>query len=130
VIEADRDKLVKLLRMFSSDFDGEVASAARRAHGLVMSRKLDWADIIVGGGSQPRDGDRPYQRRDHGASEGARIRRCNELSDFLSAWESQFIESIGESLIAWGRLTEKQAAVLNRIVEKLKNFDVWEGEPW
>jgi hypothetical protein len=51
VIEADRDKLIKCLRMFSSDFDGEVASAARRAHELVSSRKFDWDDLIIRPGS-------------------------------------------------------------------------------
>jgi hypothetical protein len=45
--DVDRDKLVKLLRMFSSDFDGEVASAARRAHELVKSRALDWDDLLI-----------------------------------------------------------------------------------
>lgn len=41
MVEADRDKLVKILRMFGSDHDGEVASAARRANALVKSRSLD-----------------------------------------------------------------------------------------
>jgi len=52
VIEADRDKLIKCLRMFSSNFDGEVASAARRAHELISSRKLDWDDLIIKPGRQ------------------------------------------------------------------------------
>jgi hypothetical protein len=47
MVEADRDKLVKILRVFGSDHDGEVLSAARRAHYLVKRRALDWDDLVI-----------------------------------------------------------------------------------
>ena len=46
--EADRDKIVKLLRMFSSHHDGEVCNAARLAHEFVKKNELDWSDIVTG----------------------------------------------------------------------------------
>ena len=136
MIEADRDKLIKCLRMFSSHFDGEVASAARRAHELVSSRKLDWDDLIIKPGQQreePRhdgfryDWRRQYQQSNHTISD---IRRCQELEDHLTAWEIEFVNSIAGSMVQWGRLTEKQQAVLDRIVTKLKLAGLWEDAQW
>jgi hypothetical protein len=135
VIEADRDKLIKCLRMFSSSFDGEIASAARRAHELVSGRKLDWDDLIVKPGRQheePRGGfghdwERQYQPPNNTIAD---IRRCQELETHLTSWETEFVNSIAGSIVEWGRLTEKQQAVLDRIVTKLKLAGLWEDAQW
>ena len=136
MIEADRYKLIKCLRMFSSNFDGEVASAARRAHELISSRKLDWDDLIIKPGRQreePRhdgfrhDWRRQYQQPNHTIAD---IRRLQELENHLTSWEAEFVRSIAGSIVEWGRLTEKQQAVLDRIVINLKLAGLWEDAQW
>ena len=41
------DRLVKLCGMFSSDGDGERATAARMANDLVRSNGLTWRDLLA-----------------------------------------------------------------------------------
>ena len=43
----DRDRLTKLLGLFGSAYDGEVANAGRLADRLVRSAGLTWSDIIA-----------------------------------------------------------------------------------
>lgn len=121
MIEADRDKLVKILRMFSSDHDGEVAAAARRAHQIVKDRSLDWDDLIIS--IEPA---RQRQERYDDNEEADLIRKCSERNLCLTAWENEFVTSISASILEWGRLTPKQRAVLDRIVNKLKLAGSWE----
>jgi hypothetical protein len=124
MIEADRDKLVKILRMFGSDHDGEVAAAARRAHKILHDRSLDWDDLIIS--IKPA---RQKQRREHYVEddeEADLIRKCAERNLCLTAWENEFVTSISASILEWGRLTPKQRAVLDRIVNKLKLAGAWE----
>jgi hypothetical protein len=40
-------RLVQLLSVFGSNFDGEVTNAARAAHALIKSMGLTWSDVIV-----------------------------------------------------------------------------------
>jgi hypothetical protein len=126
--ETDRDKLVKVLRMFGSDHDGEVTSAARRAHHILKTHALDWDDLIIQEGrrSEPRQERNKPPRHDPDDDEADLIHRCAERPKCLSAWEQDFIRSIGESIIEWGRLTPKQRAILDRIVNKLKVQGVWD----
>jgi hypothetical protein len=105
--------------MFSSDFDGEVASAARRAHELINGRKLDWDDLII----------RPGRQRE-GRDWRAEIRRCRELEGHLTFWETNFVNSIAGSIVQWGRLTKKQQAALDRIIVKLKLAGLWGDAQW
>lgn len=129
MVEADRDKLVKILRMFGSDHDGEVASAARRANALVKSRSLDWDDLIIrihSNSTRKRPKPKPEPEPDDDDGEVDLIRRCAERDKCLSAWENEFIGSISASILEWGRLTPKQRSVLDRIVNKLKLQGVWD----
>jgi hypothetical protein len=126
MIESDRTRLIRLLRMFSSDFDGEVASAARRAHELVTSRQLDWDELIIKVGAAGSS----RERRSHTTSQIDDIRRCQSLVEHLTEWEAEFVESIAGSILEWGRLPPKQQAVLDRITNKLKLAGLWEGEAW
>lgn len=127
--ETDRDKLVKVLRMFGSDHDGEVAAAARRAHSIMVTHSLDWDDLIVRPGqraqAKPRSG-KPTQAPASDADEIDMIRRCMTLPTCLTAWENNFIGSISESIVEWGSLTPKQRAILDRIVNGLKLKGVWD----
>jgi hypothetical protein len=127
VIDADRDKLIKCLKMFSSNFDGEVASAARRAHELMMSRSLDWDDLIIKPDRRHEQGSRQQHRSSETVDD---IRHCQSLVGHLTDWEERFIDSIAISILEWGQLTPRQHAVLDRIVTKLKLAGLWEGEAW
>lgn len=136
MFEADRDRLIKILRMFSSNHDGEVAAAARRAHELVKSRSLDWDDLIIpvhtashnstGQRRQEYAWEPPPPPPPQEDEETFLIRRCAERPHCLTTWENEFIQSISESVIEWGHLTVKQRSVLDRIVNKLKLRGVWE----
>jgi hypothetical protein len=144
VDEADREKLVKILRMFSSDHDGEVASAARRAHELIKTRALDWDDLIikkVESSSYQRQEERRQEERRYREEEPryqydqseppwedefTLIRKCSLVPQHhLNDYEREFIASIGGSVLEWGRLTPRQRVVLDRIVVKLKMRGVW-----
>jgi hypothetical protein len=143
VDESDRDRLIKFLRMFSSDFDGEIATAARQAHKLLKARHLEWDDLIVRTTAGQRQDE---QRQNQGAEEQYQdqsrhqhnhyqhqyqqyqqkppteeqiIARCARQSLHLNNFEREFLQSVGASLIQWGELTPKQRAVLDRIVTKL-----------
>ena len=129
----DRDKLIKCLRMFSSSFDGEVTSAARRAHELVSGRKLDWDDLLIKPGrprEEPQYDGGYYRKRQPPDPIITDIRRCQELEAHLTNWEIEFVNSIAVSIVEWGRLTEKQHTILDRTVTKLKLAGLWEHAQW
>ena len=121
MLTEDRTRLCRLLRMFSSDFDGEVAAAARRAHELLQRLGTDWDDVLV----MPRRNSKA--KLDPETREV--LRRLGELSLCLSAWEREFIASLAVSQTRWGHLTPKQAACLDRIVERLQAAGLWEESP-
>jgi len=112
LFEIDRDKLIKCLRMFSSGFDGEVTSAARRAHELIVSRRLDWEDLIIRPGRHQHNEppqQHHYQDQDNDAIDD--IRRCQELGDHLNSWEADFVASIAGSIVERGALNRKTASL-------------------
>lgn len=132
--EIERDKLVKVLRMFGSDHDGEVAAAARRAHQIIKKHALDWDDLLmpVNARARARTQQQARQQRpwadaeaDDEETEAYLIRRAQQHDQFLSTWEQGFLRSIAESLVEWGRLTPKQRGVLDRINNKLQLRGCW-----
>src|SRR3954449_7874120 len=59
------DKLVKVLGMLGSTFDGEVAAAGRRAHAMLKDAGLMWSDVVVPAAprpEQPRQSSRRWRR--------------------------------------------------------------------
>jgi hypothetical protein len=92
------DKLAKLCGLFSSDHDGERASAAM-ADSLIRQRGLTWKQILLPGHSTVEE--TIEFARDHGD---------------LNAWEEGFLRGIR------GRqfLTEKQLAKLHAIADKVR----------
>lgn len=133
MLDADRDKLVKILRLLSSDHDGEVAAAGRRAHSFLKTRGLDW-DTVISAAPQRFYEEPPRQRRYEPPppppepDELPLIRKARKLEQYVTAWEREFLASVEESLGKWPKLTEKQRAVLDRIIDKLKEKDVWDGD--
>jgi hypothetical protein len=87
MIETERTRLIRLLRMFSSTFDGEGVSAARRAHELVKTRELDWDELIVKDGATGSS----RARRSHTTSQIDDIRHCQERIGHLTQWKAEFI---------------------------------------
>ena len=126
--EFERDRLIKVLRMFGSNHDGEVAAAARRAHNIINKHSLDWDDLLMSE-TAPRaerqQSRHHYEPDDDDNGEAFLIRRARQHDQFLSTWEREFLNSISESLVEWGRLTPKQRAVLDRINNKLQLRGCW-----
>jgi hypothetical protein len=129
VEESERDKLIKVLRMFGSNHDGEVASAARRAHHIVKKHALDWDDLLMSVNAKARAEQRTrhnYEARDDDSeTEAFLIRRARQHDQFVTEWEREFLASISDSLVEWGRLTTRQRAVLDRICNKLELRGCW-----
>ena len=129
----ERDKLVKVLRMFGSNHDGEVAAAARRAHSIVKKHALDWDDLVLPVKAQGQQQKQKQQYDSDGFAdveddynEAFLIRRAQGFPAHLTQWEREtFLPSIADSLVEWGRLTVKQRAVLDRINNKLKLRGCW-----
>ena len=97
------DKLAKLCGLFSSDHDGERASAAAMANKLIRQRGLTWQQIIL-----------PKRAPD---SIEAMIDAALDHGDgILSCWEEGFLRGIR------GRqhLTEKQLTKLDAITSKVR----------
>jgi hypothetical protein len=96
------DKLAHICRMFSSDHDGERASAAAMADKIVRAHGLTWAEIIL------------PQR--HSIEEQIGIALAG--LDALTRWERGFIYSIN------GRrnLSPKQRNLLNSIAAEARAF--------
>jgi hypothetical protein len=127
MVENDRTKLIKLLNMFSSDFDGEVCTAARMAHELIRSRQLDWDDLIISPGGTRNGSVEPEDEEEFIPVELEIIRHCIRRGALLSRWEREFLGSIAQSVVEWGRLTPKQRSVLDEIVAKLQANGAWEA---
>jgi len=131
VEEGERDRLVKVLRMFGSAHDGEVAAAARRAHSILQRHALDWDDLVIPvSQAKTRTNQHSYRPplpppEDDEQDEPFLIRRAQQFLHFLTPWERDFLSSIAESLVEWGHLTERQRAVLDRIGNKLKLRGCW-----
>jgi hypothetical protein len=125
MVENDRAKLIKLLNMFSSDFDGKVCTASRMAHELI--RQLDWDDLIISPGGTRNGSAEPEDEEEFIPVELEIIRHCIRRGALLSRWEREFLGSIAQSIVEWGRLTPKQRSVLDRIVAKLQANGAWEA---
>jgi hypothetical protein len=115
---AERDRLIAILGMLGSDFDGERASAALMASRLLKNAGLVWADVVV----VPQIGSRQERQR-HGPSDPFPGRswydiaaRCGEYPQYLDAWELEFIEGLRR----FPRLSPKQFAKLSTIVARLR----------
>jgi hypothetical protein len=110
--EDDRRRLVMLLGMLGSEFEGERAAAALKADQLVRKAGLSWAEV-VGARMLPPP---PETIRPSVAGSSPFMIYCYVKSSDcpLSAWERQFMESIG----TLSRLTAKQGDVAARLLNR------------
>jgi hypothetical protein len=105
-------RLIKLLGMTSSTFDGEALVAIRKANNLLKSAGLTWADVVTVSESAQKSSTwrEPACWRDA-------IGICLGLTDApLSAWDRKFLIGISGRKM----LTEKQKYQLDRIVESCR----------
>lgn len=118
------DKLVKVLGMLGSAFDGEVAAAGRRAHAMLKDAGLMWSDVIVPAAPKPEPPRRPQRRWHRPAPPSDTATLCLQWSEVLTGWEVDFYRSI----VGRRRTSAKQTVVLERIARKVEAFARATGE--
>lgn len=108
-------RLIKLLGMLGSAYDGERAAAGRKADEFIRSRGLTWADVI-----RPAARDHRASNTPHGGDRiGWRAQRefCLRYRDRLRSKERAFLDNIG----TWrGSLTDPQQKWLDGIHLRLR----------
>ncbi len=108
-------RLTKLCGLFGSEFDGERANAARMADDLIRGFGMTWRDVIWPGHTEAEAPDQAWHDpRDH--QDAARM--CLRFAEVLSGWERGFCRSI----LGYARISDKQQRVLNRLVDKVREF--------
>lgn len=123
--QQDRERLSRLLGMFGSTYDGEVLNAARAAEKLIRNRGETWESVIVQK-QEPQSRscqEKPQPNKTNGFSHHAEVDACLARANFCTQWEQEFLVSIKER---WS-LSDKQRSILNRIKEKIKQYD---GMDW
>jgi hypothetical protein len=123
----DRERLVKLLGLLGSSFDGEIAAAGRKAAQFIRDRKLTWDNVLSAQSPAPSPPPpRRETRRDNNCLTDwpnrwrAALRLCIEhIADpRVTMWERSFIGSLN-SLRSGVWPTNKQLDVLCSITEKV-----------
>lgn len=106
----DRARLIRLLGMLGSSFDGERASAGLLASRMLLQHSLSWDDLIV------REAERlePPKR----AAVPWRVDLAVAMKNicFTRPWEREFLASISQR----STLTWKQSRVLAEIAAALR----------
>ncbi len=101
-----RTKLIAILGMLGSEFDGERAAAALKASELVKANGLTWHDLLSPQPQQPQD---PAV-----ANWRAMLHDCM-ASNLMTEWERGFLQS----LMGFRKISPKQMAVLVRVHSKV-----------
>jgi hypothetical protein len=112
VTPLERGRLSRLLGMLGSHHDGEVVTAGRMAHSLISASHMTWPELLgVSDAPTPttREWREPRCKNDI-------LDRCADFAHVLSPWERQFVLSVA----ARKRLSAKQAAVIDRILDKVR----------
>jgi hypothetical protein len=118
------DKLVKVLGMLGSAYDGEVAAAGRRAHSMLQAEGLTWDDVIVPAAPRSEQPQRPPRRWRRGVSPSDTAAPCMQWFEVLTDWETDFCRSI----VGRRRISAKQTVVLERLARKVEAFAHATGE--
>jgi hypothetical protein len=117
-------KLVKILGMLGSNYDGEIAAAGRQANAMVRRAGLTWDEVITSSAPIPQQPHRPPRRWRKPGTPSDTAALCLQWSEVLTDWETNFCRSI----IGRRRLSAKQADVLARIVDRVEAFARAAGE--
>jgi hypothetical protein len=124
---ADRERLIKLLGILGSDFDGEVAAAGRKAAEFLRQRKLTWENVLSAQSlaTTPAPPPRRETRRDNNCLSdwpthwlGA-LAVCirHSADDRVTDWERSFIGSLNRQ--GGRRPSDRQLSILRHITEKV-----------
>lgn len=121
--QTDRERLARLLAMFSSDYDGEVVNAARAAERLVKSAGVTWHDVLAttfAPGPPPyREPPQRKQWNDRKVSPHQReAAQMLEKRHLLTQFEIDFLSSI----LGRDFLTERQEPIFQRIRAKMASY--------
>ncbi|HTS09102.1 MAG TPA: hypothetical protein VMP68_26285 [Candidatus Eisenbacteria bacterium] len=126
--QTQRDKLIRILGMLGSDFDGERASAGVLASNLLKSLGLTWEDVIAKiaeenpkqeqARQQQYNSYDPYQYKtyDDYAHWRTKLWFLRDNDDLLSDWETGFVESLNRRT----RITPRQEEILDQIYSKIR----------
>jgi hypothetical protein len=132
-------KLRKLLPLLSSDKDGEVVATARAIERTLRSEGFDLHDLAAVVEREPErtspvhPDPQPYSYRPR-PCRWERLRSDEKVVALdaiqglqLSAWEEQFVASVGEMVRGTPHvtLTQKQVAALNRLLARVSGGDTW-----
>lgn len=102
--QLDRDRLVKVCGLFSSENDGERAAAAARVDQILRQAGLRWPDVIQPALPPPVQPDT--------------IDFCLAHQTVLTLWEAEFIAALARQ--SRRRPSQKQQVVLERFVQKVR----------
>lgn len=124
------EKIGKILPRLASDQSGEVVASVEAIHRLLQSVGADWHDFTAAfeQGANGATASPPSRAADSGSDfpqwetlslreRVAWIEALNE-ADWLSAWERNFVASITPRVRRYWGLSEKQRAVLNRLLAR------------
>jgi hypothetical protein len=118
-------KLVKILGMLGSDYDGEIAAAGRRANAMVRGAGLTWDEVITSSAPIPQQQHRPQRRWRTPGTPSDTAALCLQWRDeVLTDWETEFCRSI----VGRRRISAKQTVVLERLARKVEAFARATGE--
>ena len=118
------DKLVKVLGMLGSAYDGEVAAAGRRVHSMLQAEGLTWVEVINPAAPKPEPPWRPQRRWREPWSPSDAAALCLKWPEVLDDWETRFCRSVAGQR----QISTKQAAVLAKIIGKVEAFARASGE--
>ena len=117
-------KLVKVLGMLGSAYDGEVAAAGRRVHSMLQAEGLTWVEVINPAAPRSEQPQRPPRRWRRGVSPTDTAALCLLWPEVLTDWETNFCRSI----VGRRRISAKQSVVLERLARKVEAFARATGE--
>ncbi|PWT71764.1 MAG: hypothetical protein C5B59_17445 [Bacteroidetes bacterium] len=139
--QAWKDRLIRLLGMLGSSFDGERANAGKMANDMLKKAGLTWEDVIsvnvkqkqkeyahakypweegfYQSGNYYRNPD-PNPEEEISDLQMADI--CDTYQQYLSEWEKGFLKSIIDRLDAELPLTMRQHRTLVNIYKKVKQY--------
>jgi hypothetical protein len=113
---AERAKLIRILGMLGSDFDGERASAGLLASRLLKVNNITWADVVC----IPQKAEPPKSGNDDplGLDWRQTAIRCQQFPHLINSWETEFLSGLPD----FPRLSEKQKSKLISIVSRLRAY--------
>jgi hypothetical protein len=125
LVDADRNRLAKLLGLLGSDHAGERDAAGLAASRLVQERGATWYDVVAPSVQVREQSQHPETHQRHSDDRdldpvGPDWRRtaaaCARHQLLLNRWEDEFLSGLPR----FPRLSSKQRDVLRKIVVRLR----------